>query len=147
MQREGYYVKEEGYFFFFDFFNWFLDRILKGHAKCHQLHHHICLLLGPVMSDWNSRGSWQLKFSCISFTWVATKPWSIAINPVKKIQRVPVVFCGEGHNLNLEEKDTLIQCKRKHEKYTTRKQMYLSKLSSQIIIRPWIKNESTQKIF
>lgn len=29
------------------FFNWSLDSILKRHAKCHQLHHHICLLLGP----------------------------------------------------------------------------------------------------
>lgn len=55
------------------------------------------------MSDWNSRGSSKLKFSCIRFTWVATEPWSIAINPIKKIQRVPVVLSGEGHNLNLKD--------------------------------------------
>lgn len=64
------------------------------------------------MADWNSdreRESWQLKFRCNSFTWVATKPGSIAINPVKEIQRVPVVFCGKGHNLNLKENGILIQ--------------------------------------
>lgn len=70
-----------------------------------------CLLLGPsdISSDWNSSGNWQLTSSCVRFTWVATKPWSIAINPVKEIQRIPVVFRGEGHNLNLKDKDTSVE--------------------------------------
>lgn len=90
---------------------------------------------GPMMSDWNSRGSCQLKFCCISFTWVATKPWSIAINPVKKIKRIPVVFCGEGHNLNLKEKDALIKMTHKRKKANKLSFLTWKRMARCLIIR------------
>lgn len=62
-----------------------------------------------VTPDWKSSGSWQLKFRCITFTWVATKPWGVTINAIKKIQRIPVVFCGKGHDLNLKGTHNVIQ--------------------------------------